>query len=188
MHLYKARFNHLMISIIGNSSKKIHQVICNWIGYHFYDAAPWNLTKSDGRLNSYLKDEEASKRKKSSDSTETMSYLCVCVWASVSATGHNCQDLTWSGCWVMGISKDKLGEWVLDLHICAKSTNAKLHWVLREHIKILCFVLLFENKVSLCTGESLGGPLQLDTDCVTVAGYRTRHRGKVEKGEAESSL
>lgn len=67
-----------MISIIGNSSKKIHQVICNWIGYHFYDAAPWNLTKSDGRLNSYLKDEEASKRKKSSDSTETMSYLCVC--------------------------------------------------------------------------------------------------------------
>lgn len=29
-------FNHLMISIIGSSSKKIHQAICNWTGYHSF--------------------------------------------------------------------------------------------------------------------------------------------------------
>lgn len=181
MHLYKAEFNHLTISIIGNSSKKIHQVICHWIGYHFYDATPWNLTKSDWHLNSCLEDEEGSKRKEAFWFHRDCATI-VCVWASVSATGHNWQDLTRNGSWVMGISKESPGNGSLACHICAKSTNAQLRWVLQEYIKISYFVPLFENRRSVCIGKNLGGPLWLDMESFAHIERGVAHGGEVEKG------
>lgn len=178
MHLYKAGFNHLTISIIGNSSKEIHQVICHWIGGHFYDAAPWNSTKSDWHLHSCLEDEEARKRKEVFWFHRDGATI-VCVWASVSVTGHEMG----AGWWASLRGGQENGS--LTCHIFTKSTNAKFQWIRQEHIKISYFV--WEQNASLHQGKpGWSTPAGHWLCCMSWKGNRAWGRGRERRGRVFS--